>query len=173
MYNKTVFIKPFPWSNVAFSGVSLNNSHITETYDFIVTALLYKIKYEKLKILKKEKDYEDFNLSNPAVFLKFRDDVCEKIPNNTTVNYIMDCVIAIKNSDFSKKNIRDSFELLKQHLTDTKTQKALKNAFTLTKEFLNFKDIFEYANKELIDENSKIITKINDVVAVYSEDKIK
>lgn len=167
MYNNSVFIS-FPWSKMEFSGVSLSSIQITSAYDIVIKAMLYKMKYEKLKILKQEKNYQEFNLSNTKVFFSFRNDILANIADNEASDFILKSIVAIRDSDFSKKSVRDSFDTLKPYLsTEMVNSTLIKKALVDKKLFINFPAIFKHAHKETIDENSTIVANIKNVIETY------
>lgn len=167
MYNKAVFII-FPWPG--YSGVKLSALQINSAYDIVIKGMLFRMQYEKLKKVHQEHNYPEFDLSNTKTFFQFRNDALDKIAEPDARDYIMTCLAAIRDCDFSKKSVRDSFETLKPYFsTETENSRILKYALVDENSFINFSDIFKYAGQETIDEDSTIVKKIKRVIDLYRD----
>jgi len=167
MFNEDVYIN-FPWSHMSFNGIELSQVQVKSAYDIVMRAMAFKIKYEKLKIVNSEEDFEKFNLNNPRIYSTFRNDVIANISDRTATDYIMTCINKIRNSDFNKKSVRDSFDILNKYLTTEEFKsKFLKQALAEQKSFINFPAIIDYCHTTTITENHDIIRRIKVIQEKY------
>ena len=172
MYNKPVFIV-FPWPSANYSGIALGSCQIRSAYDIVMKAIAYKMYYEKNKNTKPAKEIEKYDLRSFKVFFSFRDELLEYLAEPQARDYLIDCLVAIRESDFSKQSVRDSFEILRSYLANETNASIIKNALVDEKSFMNFPEIFKYAQENTIDENSIIIRKIKNVINAYKDRVIK
>ena len=172
MYNKPVFIV-FPWPSANYSGVALGSCQIRSAYDIVMKAMAYKMYYEKNKKIKPEIEMEKYNLKSFKVFFSFRDELLANLAEPQARDYLTDCLVAIRESDFSKQSVRDSFDILRKYLANENYSNIIKNALVDEKSFMNFPAIFTYAQENTIDEDCIIMTKIKNVINAYKDRVIK
>ncbi len=140
-------------------------------YDILSSALTAKFKYEEAKLKNEQKSNEQYNLGNLKVYSSFLNRTNNEINDKELRSYVLETLKIIKNNNYSKKSVRDTYRNAYKWFSkdNTRGQIFAKNLATgKIHESIDFSELFYMCEEKAITENSP---EFSDVVNLYQKYK--
>lgn len=169
----TTFME-FPWSEHEENEIYVTGDQIKECYNLIMTALLYRQKYNELVDEKNFNESIKYNLSKARVFNLFEDASSSKIFDPVARDYVMDCVRKIRDVNSKKRNTNRSIDALYDFFCGDQLRKQLFAEYLASdkKRFINFLGLFNMVEKYDLSNGCDQLTEIANSFKEYKREKV-
>jgi len=155
--NNTIIIE-CPWTKYPANGIYLSSDQVKVVYDLIVTAFLYKCKYEQSQ--NKSADVK-FNLNEIRVYNKFVNESFDKILDPVARDYVLKTIAVIKENNYNKKNIKISYSTLYRLLNpESSSGKNIRKVLAESHQMIDFYRLFNICSKTALSTISPEISEI-------------
>lgn len=142
-------------------------------YDIIMKAFMYKYNYSIACTLNKQSLCADQNLNDIKVYGKFLNEINASIRDQFLRTYVIDTLKNLKNNDFSKATVKQTYETVYNWFVPSSTPgKVFRGNLATGTNYasINFEAIFRLCNTKAITEDCALFADVKDIYGKYVKD---